>query len=468
MEDYLEIAGKRFRSRLLVGTGKYRTPEEMVAAIGASGAEIVTVAIRRLDIDKPDQKTLLDYIDWSRYTILPNTAACRTVEEALFTARLGREVTGSTWVKLEVVPDPKYLLPDPVGTLEAAKVLLNEGFVVLPYIHADPVLARRLEEIGCATVMPLGSAIGSGQGILTLEEIQIIVEQANVPVIVDAGLGAPSDAALAMEVGADAVLMNTALAEAGDPALMADAIRKGLEKHADWEEGYVQLGSLLTGSGKSDEARQALATGLSKLPRSVAIRTALATVEMQALRVQVSKQILEPLAQEFDAQYGTGPEKVDRLRPYIGAIRLYSLACYLLNQNDEALQWGLKVWQVEPTDVANTNNVAWILATVYKDYKRATDMVDLALRLTPNHPQVLDTKGWIAFLSGNYQESADNLLASLKYGETAIAHYHLGRLYEVRDRPRDARTEYEKALQLKLPDEETRDAQRRLERLPKT
>ena len=254
----------------------------------------------------------------------------------------------------------------------------------------------------------------------------------------------------------------------GEPVKAADAIRKGLEKHADWEEGYVQLGSLLTGSGKSDEARQVLATGLSKLPRSVAIRTALATVEMQAFRVPASKQILEPLAQEFNAQYGTGPERVDRLRPYIGAIRLYSLACYLLGQNDEALQWGLKVWQVEPTDVANTNNVAWILATVYKDYKRATDLVDLALRLTPNHPQVLDTKGWIAFLSGNYQESADNLLASLKYGETAIAHYHLGRLYEARDRPRDARAEYEKALQLKLPDEEMRDAQRRLARLPKT
>jgi thiazole synthase len=229
MEDNLEIAGKRFRSRLLVGTGKYRTTEEMVAALDASGAEIVTVAIRRLDLDKPEKKTLLDNIDWSKYTILPNTAGCRTVEEALFTARLGREVTGSNWVKLEVIPDPKYLLPDPVGTFEAARQLLDDGFTVLPYIHADPILAKRLEEIGCATVMPLGSAIGSGQGILTLEEIRIIIEQANVPVVVDAGLGAPSDAALAMEVGADAVLMNTALAEAGDPALMADAIRKAVE-----------------------------------------------------------------------------------------------------------------------------------------------------------------------------------------------------------------------------------------------
>jgi thiazole synthase len=229
MEDPLVIAGKQFRSRLMVGTGKYRTMEEMVEAIKASGAEIVTVAIRRLDLDDPNKKTLLDYIDWSQYTILPNTAGCRTVEEALFIARLGRQVTGSNWVKLEVIPDPKYLLPDPVGTLEAAKQLIKEGFTVLPYIHADPVLARKLEEIGCATVMPLGSAIGSGQGILTLEEIQIIVEQASVPVVVDAGLGAPSDASLAMEIGADAVLVNTAIAQAKNPVLMAEAIKLGVE-----------------------------------------------------------------------------------------------------------------------------------------------------------------------------------------------------------------------------------------------
>jgi len=229
MEDELVIAGKRFKSRLMLGTGKYRTPEEMLASLEASGAEIVTVAIRRLDLDDPSKKTLLDYVDWSRYTILPNTAGCQTVEEALMTARLGREVTSSNWVKLEVIPDPKYLLPDPIGTLEAARILLDEGFVVLPYIHADPILARRLEEIGCATVMPLGSAIGSGQGILTLDEIKIIIENANVPVVVDAGLGAPSDAALAMEVGADAVLVNTAVALAQDPPLMAEAIRGGVE-----------------------------------------------------------------------------------------------------------------------------------------------------------------------------------------------------------------------------------------------
>ena len=227
--DELIIAGRRFRSRLLLGTGKYRSVEEMLAALDASGAEMVTVAIRRLDLGKPGQKTLLDHVDWSRYTILPNTAGCRTVEEALMTARLGREVTGSDLVKLEVVPDPKYLLPDPIGTLEAAKILLKEGFTVLPYIHADPILARQLEEIGCATVMPLGSPIGTGRGIFTLEEIQIIIENAHVPVVVDAGLGVPSDASLAMEVGADAVLINTAIAESKNPALMAEAIRLGVE-----------------------------------------------------------------------------------------------------------------------------------------------------------------------------------------------------------------------------------------------
>ena len=229
MEDELTIAGKHFRSRLILGTGKYSSPEVCLAALEASGAEIITVAIRRLDLDNPDKPTELDYIDWSRYTILPNTAGCKTVEEALLTARLGRELTGSDWVKLEVVPDPKYLLPDPIDTLEAARLLLDEGFTVLPYIHADPVLARRLEELGCATVMPLGSAIGSGQGLLTIDEVKIIVERARVPVVVDAGIGSPSDAALAMEIGADCVLVNTAIALAQDPPMMAEAIRLGVE-----------------------------------------------------------------------------------------------------------------------------------------------------------------------------------------------------------------------------------------------
>src|SRR3990172_7671718 len=229
MEDDLSIAGKRFRSRLILGTGKYASPDVCKAALEASGTEIVTIAVRRLDLDNPNKQTELDYIDWSRYTVLPNTAGSKTVEDALFAARLGQELTGSNWVKLEVIPDPKYLLPDPIGTLEAARILLEEGFVVLPYIHADPVLARRLEDLGCATVMPLGSAIGSGQGILTLDEIKIIVEGASVPVVVDAGIGAPSDAALAMEIGAGCVLVNTAIALAKDPPLMAEAIKHGVE-----------------------------------------------------------------------------------------------------------------------------------------------------------------------------------------------------------------------------------------------
>jgi thiazole synthase len=228
-DDPLTIAGKTFTSRLIVGTGKYRTMQEMRDAIDASGAEMVTVAIRRLPLDRPDEENLMDHLDWNRYTILPNTAGCKTMEEALFTARLARELTGSSWVKLEVIPDPTYLLPDPVATLEAARALIADDFVVLPYIHADPVLAKHLEHAGCATVMPLGSPIGSGRGIFTLEEIQIIVENANVPVVVDAGLGAPSDASLALEIGADAVLVNSAIALAQDPVRMAAGFRLGVQ-----------------------------------------------------------------------------------------------------------------------------------------------------------------------------------------------------------------------------------------------
>ena len=228
MDDFLEIAGKRFRSRLMMGSGKFRTADEMRDAYVAAEAEIVTVAIRRLDLDDPSKKTLLDEIDWSRYTILPNTAGCYTVEDALRTARLGRELTGSNWVKLEVIGDPKYLWPDPLGTLEAARRLVDEGFVVLPYTTDDPILAKQLEEAGCATVMPMGSPIGSGQGIPSFARIKVIIEQASVPVVVDAGLGVPSDAAIAMELGADACLVNTAIAEAGNPALMAAAFAEGV------------------------------------------------------------------------------------------------------------------------------------------------------------------------------------------------------------------------------------------------
>ena len=229
MTDELIIGGKNFKSRLILGTGRYRNMEDMVQAAEASGADMITVAIRRLDLDNPGQKTLLDYIDWDRYQMLPNTAGCATVEEALFIARLGREVGKTDFVKLEVIPDPKYLFPDGAATLEAARTLVKEGFVVLPYVHADPVLAKQLEEAGCATVMPLGSAIGSGQGIHTAEELKIIIEQANVPVVVDAGLAVPSDASQALEMGASAVLVNTAIAQAEDPGLMAEAFKQGVE-----------------------------------------------------------------------------------------------------------------------------------------------------------------------------------------------------------------------------------------------
>ena len=228
-EDALHIGPWSFRSRLIMGTGRHRSDQELVASLAASGAEVVTVAIRRLDLDNPKRKGILDVIDPNRYMVLPNTAGCRTPEEALMVARLARSLGLPPWVKLEVQPDAEYLLPDPVGTVEAAERLIREGFSVLPYIHADPVLARRLEEMGCVTVMPLGSAIGSGQGIHTAEEIQIIVARAGVPVVVDAGLGVPSDAAQAMEMGAAAVLVNTAIAQAKDPALMADAFRHGVE-----------------------------------------------------------------------------------------------------------------------------------------------------------------------------------------------------------------------------------------------
>ena len=227
--DALVIAGQELRSRLFLGTGKYRSDEEMLASLEASGCELVTVALRRLDLDDPSRKTILDVIDWKRYRILPNTAGCRTADEAIRIARLARSMGLSDWVKLEVIPDPRYLLPDPEETLKAARILVKENFAVLPYINADPILARKLEEIGTVTVMPLGSPIGSGQGLQTLAQIRLIIENARVPVVVDAGIGVPSDAAQAMELGADAVLVNSAVAAANRPALMAEAIRLGVE-----------------------------------------------------------------------------------------------------------------------------------------------------------------------------------------------------------------------------------------------
>ncbi|MBI3966343.1 MAG: thiazole synthase [Chloroflexi bacterium] len=228
MSDELIIGERRFRSRLMLGTGKYRNVAEMQAALAASGTEIVTVAIRRLDLDNPGQN-LLDHIDWGRYTVLPNTAGCALPEEALRVARLARALGLPDWIKLEVIPDSKYLLPDPIGTLEAARLLIEDGFAVLPYINDDPVLARRLQELGTVTVMPLASPIGSGRGLVNFDQIKIIVEQATVPVVVDAGLGVPSDAALAMEIGADACLVNTAIAQARDPEQMAQGFRLGVE-----------------------------------------------------------------------------------------------------------------------------------------------------------------------------------------------------------------------------------------------
>ncbi|HTI14439.1 MAG TPA: thiazole synthase [Dictyobacter sp.] len=225
----LKIGSREFQSRLMIGTGKYRSLDEMKASLEISGTQIVTVALRRLDLSNPQQPNLLDAIDPERYTILPNTAGCKTAQEAIQTARLAAAMGLPRWVKLEIIPDAKYLLPDPIATLEATEILVAEGFDVLPYINADPILAQRLQDAGAATVMPLGSPIGSGQGLLNLPQIQIIIEQARVPVVVDAGIGAPSDAALAMEVGASACLINSAVALAQDPVQMALAMKLGIE-----------------------------------------------------------------------------------------------------------------------------------------------------------------------------------------------------------------------------------------------
>jgi thiazole synthase len=227
----LRIAGREFESRLLVGTGKFSSNSLMREALAASGTEIVTVALRRADLSGAHDPfaDILDYIDPQKYLLLPNTSGAMNAEEAVRLARLAASAGLPKWVKLEIHPDPHYLLPDPIETLKAAEQLVAEGFVVLPYINADPVLAKRLEEVGTATVMPLGSPIGSNQGLQTRDQIQIIIDQATVPVVVDAGIGAPSHAAQAMELGADAVLVNTAIAIASDPVRMAAAFRKGVE-----------------------------------------------------------------------------------------------------------------------------------------------------------------------------------------------------------------------------------------------
>ncbi|MFQ5542664.1 MAG: thiazole synthase, partial [Candidatus Binatia bacterium] len=223
MEDLFKLADKSYKSRLIVGTGKYKDFHETQKAIEASGAEIVTVAVRRVNITDPNKENLLDYLDPKRYTILPNTAGCYTAEDAIRTCRVAREAGVGHMVKLEVIGDERTLFPDIPATLEAARVLVKEGFVVLPYINDDTVAARKLQEMGCAAVMPLAAPIGSGLGIRNPYNIRIILEQATVPVIVDAGVGTASDASIAMEMGCDGVLMNSAIAGARDPILMAEA-----------------------------------------------------------------------------------------------------------------------------------------------------------------------------------------------------------------------------------------------------
>lgn len=246
--DDLIIAGRGFKSRLMVGTGKFPSHEVMRDCLDAAGSEIVTVAMRRVDITSP-ATDILSFIDRRRLLILPNTSGARDAGEAVTLARLAREAGLGSWVKLEVVPEPRYLLPDPVETFNAAAALVKDGFTVLPYINADPLLALRLADAGCAAVMPLGSPIGSNRGLRTRDAIRIIIEQARVPVVVDAGLGAPSHAAEAMEMGADAVLVNTAIAIASDPAKMARAFKAG-----------VEAGRLAFRAGRAPEREEASAS----------------------------------------------------------------------------------------------------------------------------------------------------------------------------------------------------------------
>jgi thiazole synthase len=258
--DNLVIAGRSFASRLMTGTGKYSDFEVMRQSVAASGCNIVTVAVRRVQTNAPGHEGLAEALDWSQIWMLPNTAGCKTAEEAIRVARLGREMAkllgqeDNNFVKLEVIPDAKYLLPDPIGTLAAAEALVKEGFAVLPYINADPLLAKRLEEVGCATVMPLGSPIGSGQGIRNQANIQIIIESVKVPVVVDAGIGTPSEAAQAMEMGADALLINTAIAKATNPIAMGKAMgmateagRLAYQAGRIPVQGYASASSPLTG-----------------------------------------------------------------------------------------------------------------------------------------------------------------------------------------------------------------------------
>ncbi len=228
-EDFFEVAGKRFQSRLLVGTGKYKDFTETARAIEASGAEIVTVAVRRVNVSDPNQPMLMDYVDPKKYTYLPNTAGCYTAQDAVRTLRLAREAGGWNLVKLEVLGDQKTLYPNMVETLSAAEALIKDKFDVMVYCSDDPIMAKKLEDLGCCAIMPLGSLIGSGLGIQSPVNIRIIIEQSKVPVLVDAGVGTASDAAIAMELGCEGVLMNTAIAGAKDPIRMARAMKLAVE-----------------------------------------------------------------------------------------------------------------------------------------------------------------------------------------------------------------------------------------------
>lgn len=225
----LTIANKTFHSRLFLGTGKFASPSLMAQAVEASGTELVTVALKRIELDEASSDDMISPLDRLGLSLLPNTSGARTAEEAILAAELGREALQTDWLKLEIHPGPRYLMPDPIETLRAAEALVKRGFTVLPYVQADPVLCKRLEEVGCATVMPLAAPIGSNRGLDTRALLRIIIAESTIPVVVDAGIGAPSHAAECMELGADAVLVNTAIATAQDPVAMAEAFRLGVE-----------------------------------------------------------------------------------------------------------------------------------------------------------------------------------------------------------------------------------------------
>jgi len=248
MDKQLTIADHQFDSRLFTGTGKFSHPRLMEQALAASKSQLVTMSLKRVDIAGQADDILRPLLA-NNMKLLPNTSGAKTAQDAIFAAQLAREALATNWIKLEIHPDPKYLMPDPIETLKAAEALVKDGFVVLPYMHADPVLAKRLEEVGCAAVMPLGAPIGSNKGLVSQDFLQIIIEQANVPVIVDAGIGAPSHAALAMELGADAVLINTAMAVSPDPVAMARAFA-----------GAVDAGRMAYLAGLAQVNQQAIAT----------------------------------------------------------------------------------------------------------------------------------------------------------------------------------------------------------------